>query len=90
MGYISPITVADIASVLVLTNWLFFGITLHMRLCSGTMLTQVADPDTRISADVSESVNGFAKCFSDTLYTTTAGVLYTFEIWRYGGPESPA
>eukprot|EP01048_Picozoa_sp_COSAG05_P025256 COSAG05_NODE_6340_length_977_cov_1.141230_2_plen_42_part_01 len=26
---------------------------------------QLSDPDTRISADLEESVSGFAKCFSD-------------------------
>lgn len=42
---------------------------------------QMSDPDTRISADVNESVAGFAKCFSDTLYTATAGVLYTVRVF---------
>ena len=46
---------------------------------------QMADPDTRISADLEESVNGFASCFSDAMFAATAGVIYTVEIGRLFG-----
>jgi ABC-type uncharacterized transport system fused permease/ATPase subunit len=43
------------------------------------------DPDTRITSDLSQTVNGFTNCFSNAMYSASAGILYTAEIWRLFG-----
>ena len=49
---------------------------------------KMSDADTRITEDLRQTIDEFAKCFSDGLFTCSAGVFYTFNImrlfgWRY-------
>lgn len=46
---------------------------------------KMSDGDTRIHTDLAQAVDGFAKTFSNALFSCTAGVFYTMEIWRVFG-----
>jgi ABC-type uncharacterized transport system fused permease/ATPase subunit len=46
---------------------------------------KMSDADTRITEDLRQTIDGFAKTFSDGMFTTFAGVFYTLSIWRYFG-----
>jgi ABC-type uncharacterized transport system fused permease/ATPase subunit len=43
------------------------------------------DADTRITEDLRQTIDGFAKSFSDGLFMSSAGFFYTISIWRYFG-----
>ena len=45
----------------------------------------MSDADTRITNDANVVVNGFAKMFAELMFSTTAGVFYTANIWRVFG-----
>jgi ABC-type uncharacterized transport system fused permease/ATPase subunit len=46
---------------------------------------KMEDPDTRITQDLSQTVNGFTQCFSKAMNSALTGVLYTVVVWqRYG------
>eukprot|EP01047_Picozoa_sp_COSAG01_P110396 COSAG01_NODE_39221_length_479_cov_1.228947_1_plen_114_part_10 len=53
--------------------------------CVRARARALADAAGRISADVDETVAGFAKCFSDALFASTAGVIYSVQIGRLFG-----
>lgn len=43
------------------------------------------DPDTRITQDLAQTVNGFTQCFSQAMNSTLTGVLYTAVVCRRFG-----
>ena len=52
---------------------------------AGNSASRLHDPDSRITTDVSATVDGFAACFSDNLFALMTGVLYTRELWAIYG-----
>jgi ABC-type uncharacterized transport system fused permease/ATPase subunit len=51
----------------------------------GRRQMKMEDPDTRITGDLAQTVNGFTQCFSRAMNSTLTGVLYTAVVWRRFG-----
>jgi ABC-type uncharacterized transport system fused permease/ATPase subunit len=57
---------------------------------AGNSGARLHDPDSRITTDVSATVDGFAACFSDNLFALMTAVLYTRELWTLYGWRTAA
>jgi ABC-type uncharacterized transport system fused permease/ATPase subunit len=57
---------------------------------AGNSASRLHDPDSRITTDVSATVDGFAACFSNNLFALMTGVLYTRELWSIYGWRTAA
>ena len=44
---------------------------------------RMADPDTRLTDDLNKATDGFCNTFCNVLYTATAGVFHSVELWKH-------